>query len=119
MTPGERPGDPALGLVAMDLLGTVLSHAGSPSEVGASLAEEIQELTGARTVLFVQPPEGADGAAHRVVAVNPQRQQSWAESAAATRLYVLVHGVPEAQLWRAGEPTETAGCWPARVLRSR
>lgn len=105
--------DPALGLVAMDLLSNVLGRADNPAAVSTYLAEEIRELTGARCTVFIQCLDGTHGGAHRVVGVSPARRQSWAESVATSPLCQAAHHLDETQIWLPGEALGV-GEWLAR-----
>jgi PAS domain S-box-containing protein len=109
MKPEEIYKDPAFPVMAMDILGNVLSRADNPGDLGTYLTEEVRDLTGARCVLLIQCPGTPTVTAHRVVSVNPLRRREWAESPAGNRLYEVVHRVPSAQLWRGEEPSEVAG----------
>jgi ABC-type multidrug transport system fused ATPase/permease subunit len=101
--------EPAFSVMAMDILGNVLSRADNPAELGTYLTEEIRDLTGAHCVLLVQCLCTGAVAEHRVVSVEPVQRREWAESPAVERLYDIIHRMPEAQPWRGAEPAEAAG----------
>ena len=107
-SPPQRPEDPALPALTMDILSHVLSRADNPGGVGDYVAEEIRELTGARCLLLIQCT-GTAGTAHRIISVNPVRRREWAAHPATQHLYEIAHSLPAAQLVSAEEPSEIAG----------
>jgi PAS domain S-box-containing protein len=109
MKPDAGDKNPAFAVMAMDILGNVLSRAASPGDLGIYLTEEVRELTGARCVVLVECLSTPTAIAYRVVSVNPLRRREWAESQDGNRLYDAVHWLPAAQLWRAEEASELAG----------
>ena len=109
MKPGDAREDPAFPVMAMDLLGNVLSRSDSPAGLGTYLTEEVRGLTGARCVLLVQCPRTPGAAARRVVSVNPERRRVWAESPEGGRLAQVAERAPAAQVWRGEEPSELPG----------
>ncbi len=109
MKPDASDKNPAFAVMAMDILGNVLSRAANPGDLGTYLTEEVRELTGARCVVLIECLSTPTATAHRLVSVNPLRRREWAESLDGNRLYDTVHQVPAAQLWRGEESSELAG----------
>ena len=97
--------DPAFPFLCLDILGNVLSRADNPAGVGHYLTAELQELTGARCVLFLRrqpPPQGGS----RVFCLSPERRSEWAATPAAAQLFADLGERTTLQLLQAGE---TAG----------
>jgi two-component system, cell cycle sensor histidine kinase and response regulator CckA len=87
--------DPAFAAMTLDILHKLLSRADNPGQLVAYLSEEIRELTGARCVLFLQ----CLGEDHRVLGVNPARQQAWAEAAERVKLFESIHTLTATEVW--------------------
>ena len=83
--------DPALPVIAMDILGNVLGKADNPGELGEYLTEEIRELTGARCIILNQHFVSKDEKSVRVFSINPLRKKKWACSTSAQELYDYFH----------------------------
>ncbi len=100
--------DPALPVMTMDILSSVLGRADHPGDVGAYLAEEIRALTGVRCVFFVQYHDAPLNGGYRVVSVNPERRRQWAESAGFHRLCEITRSLDAMQTWFPDDPSEVA-----------
>lgn len=93
---------PAFEAMAFDILGNLLRTAESPAALSTYLAEQLRELTGARTILLLQCVHDSDAAGHRLVAVNPQRRRSLAESPEVSRLAELADDLRSSTVWGMG-----------------
>jgi PAS domain S-box-containing protein len=109
MSDPSQQNDPALSVMAMDILDGVLANADDPGKVGRHLTGSLRELTGARCVLLLQCQPPKTTPALRVLSINPPRWQEWAESAAAAPLFDIVRDLTLARIWRASDNSPAAG----------
>jgi len=100
--------DPASPIMAMDILGNVLSRADNPGSMGACLTEEVRELTGAACAILIQCRSAPHSIDHRIISVNPLRMFEWADSPARKEIYEAVHFLTSAQILHGEEPSELA-----------
>ena len=96
--------DPAYAVVMLGVLSNLLRKAAGLQELGGYLAQEVREITGARTVILLQCKHQAGDDEHEVIGVDPTRRRDLAESAEIARLAVACHDLDHTMLWPHDPP---------------
>jgi len=91
--------------MAFDILENILGSAHSPGETADYLAQQLRELTGARTIILLQPSATWEQDGHHVViSALPPRRLKLAQSNVVETMAGLVHRLNEATIWDPADP---------------
>ena len=89
--------------MAFEILQTMLQNAANPGKFSVLVAEQLRELTGARTAILLQCKHASETGDHRVIAVTPRRRRALIESDEIGQLAAMAHDLAEPTLLHPGQ----------------
>ena len=69
----DKTASPAVQLMTMDILESVMRYSENPGRLGQYLARQVRELVGGRVVILLQFVGRTEGSTQRIVRVYPSR----------------------------------------------